>query len=481
MPIVVINKIDKPSADPDRVVDEVFDLFAAMGASDEQQDFPVVYAAARNGMAKLDMNDPDGDFECLFEAILDKIPVPEGDKDNPVQAQVFTLDYDNYVGKIGISRIFNGTLKKGSTIMLAKADGEFVKGKISKLIGFHGLNRMEIQEAEAGDIVAIAGMETVDVGDSVVDPNNPMPLDPMHIEEPTLTVVFSVNDSPLAGTEGKHVTSNKLKDRLESEMQTNVAMKLEVVGEGKFKVSGRGELQITVLAENMRRENIEFGISRPEVIVKEIEGIKCEPFEHLVIDVPQDYSGTVIERLGKRKAEMTSMLPMGEGFTRIEFEIPARGLIGFRGGFLTDTKGEGVMNHSFLEFRPYSGSVESRQYGALISMESGTALAYSLFNLQDRGALFVEPQTKVYSGMIIGEHSRTNDLEVNPIKGKQQSNVRSSGADDAIKLVPPRDMNLEKALEWIEEDELLEVTPLNVRIRKRYLDPSERRRHSRQK
>ncbi len=479
MPIVVINKIDKPSADPERVVDEVFDLFAAMDANDEQQDFPVIYAAARDGIAKRDMADEDGNFECLFETILERIPVPDGDKDNSLQAQVFTLDYDNYVGKIGISRIFNGTIKKGDAITLAKADGELVKGKVSKLIGFHGLNRMEINEAEAGDIIAIAGMETVDVGDSVVDPNNPMPLDPMHIEEPTLTVVFSVNDSPLAGTEGKHVTSNKLKDRLEQEMQTNVAMRLEIVGEGKFKISGRGELQITVLAENMRREDFEFGISRPEVIVKEIEGIKCEPFEHLVIDTPDDYSGTVIERLGKRKAEMKSMLPMGEGFTRIEFEIPARGLIGFRGQFLTDTRGEGVMNHSFLEFRPYSGSVESRQYGALISMESGVALAYSIFNLQDRGVMFIEPQTKVYSGMIIGEHSRSNDLEVNPIKGKQQSNVRSSGADDAIKLVPPRDMNLEKALEWIEEDELLEVTPKNIRIRKRYLDATERKRHAR--
>ncbi len=479
MPIVVINKIDKPSADPERVVDEVFDLFAAMDANDEQQDFPVIYAAARDGIAKLDMADEDGNFECLFETILERIPVPDGDKDNSLQAQVFTLDYDNYVGKIGISRIFNGTIKKGDAITLAKADGELVKGKVSKLIGFHGLNRMEINEAEAGDIIAIAGMETVDVGDSVVDPNNPMPLDPMHIEEPTLTVVFSVNDSPLAGTEGKHVTSNKLKDRLEQEMQTNVAMRLEIVGEGKFKISGRGELQITVLAENMRREDFEFGISRPEVIVKEIEGIKCEPFEHLVIDTPDDYSGTVIERLGKRKAEMKSMLPMGEGFTRIEFEIPARGLIGFRGQFLTDTRGEGVMNHSFLEFRPYSGSVESRQYGALISMESGVALAYSIFNLQDRGVMFIEPQTKVYSGMIIGEHSRSNDLEVNPIKGKQQSNVRSSGADDAIKLVPPRDMNLEKALEWIEEDELLEITPKSIRIRKRYLDATERKRHAR--
>jgi GTP-binding protein len=477
-PIVVINKIDKPSADPERVVDEMFDLFVAMDATEDQLDFPIIYAAARDGMAKLDMADEDGDFKCIFDTIINQIPVPDGSPDNPAQAQVFTLDYDNYVGKIGIARIFNGRIAKGDTIMLAKADGEQVKGRVSKLIGFHGLNRMEIERAEAGDIVAIAGLETVDVGDSIVDPANPMPLDPMHIEEPTLTVVFSVNDSPLAGTEGKHVTSNKIKDRLEAEMHTNVAMRYETVGEGKFKVSGRGELQITVLAENMRRENFEFGIGRPEVIVKEIEGVKCEPFEHLVIDVPEEFGGTVIERLGKRKAEMKSMLPMGEGYQRIEFEIPARGLIGFRGMFLTDTKGEGVMNHSFLEFRPYSGSVESRQYGALISMEGGTALAYSIFNLQDRGSMFIEPQSKVYPGMVIGEHSRSNDLDVNPIKGKQQSNVRSSGADDAIKLVPPREMNLEKALEWIEEDELLEVTPLSIRIRKRYLDATERKRHA---
>ncbi len=481
MPIVVINKIDKPSADPDRVVDEVFDLFVAMGATDEQQDFPIVYAAARDGIAKMDMDDEDGNFECLFETIINEVPVPDGDANNPAQAQVFTLDYDNYVGKIGIARIFNGTVRKGDNIMLAKADGEMTKGRISKLIGFMGLARTEIDQAEAGDIIAFAGLETVDVGDSVVDPDNPMPLDPMHIEEPTLTVVFSVNDSPLAGTEGKHVTSNKLQTRLESEMTTNVAMQLEVIGEGKFKVSGRGELQITILAENMRREDFEFGISRPEVIVKEIEGVKCEPFEHLVIDVPEENSGTIIERLGKRKAEMKAMTPMGEGFTRIEFEIPARGLIGFRGQFLTDTKGEGIMNHSFMDFRAFSGSVESRQYGALISMENGTALAYSIFNLQDRGVMFIGPQDKVYNGMIVGEHSRSNDLEINPIKGKQQSNVRSSGADDAIKLVPPRDMSMEKALEWIEDDELLEVTPKSVRIRKRYLNEIERKRHSRTK
>ncbi|MEE8589664.1 MAG: GTP-binding protein, partial [Sulfurimonadaceae bacterium] len=310
-PIVVINKIDKPSAEPDRVVDEVFDLFADMGATDEQQDFKVIYAAARDGIAKEDMADEDGDFTCLFKAIINDVPEPKGDRENAAQAQVFTLDYDSYVGKIGIARIFNGQISKGDNVLLAKADGELVKGRISKLIGFLGLNRMEIDTAEAGDIVAFAGLETVDVGDTVCDPTNPVALDPMHIEEPTLSVIFSVNNSPLAGQEGKYVTSNKIQERLEAEMTTNVAMKLERVGEGKFRVSGRGELQITVLAENMRREGFEFGISRPEVIVREIEGVKCEPFEHLVIDVPEDLSGGVIERLGKRKAEMKSMIPMG--------------------------------------------------------------------------------------------------------------------------------------------------------------------------
>ena len=478
-PIVVIIEIDKPEAECDRVVDEVFDLFADMGATDEQQDFKIIYAAARDGIAKEDMDDEDGDFTCLFKSIINDVPEPQGDKENPAQAQVFTLDYDNYVGKIGIARIFNGQISKGDNVLLAKADGELVKGKISKLIGFLGLQRMEIDTAEAGDIVAFAGIETVDVGDTVCDPVTPVALDPMHVEEPTLSVVFSVNNSPLAGQEGKFVTSNKIQERLESEMTTNVAMRFERIGEGKFRVSGRGELQITVLAENMRRENFEFGISRPQVIVREIEGVKCEPFEHLVIDVPEDLSGGVIERLGKRKAEMKSMIPMGSGFQRIEFEIPARSLIGFRGQFLTDTKGEGVMNHSFIEFRPFSGKVESRPYGALVSMETGTTLSFSLFGLQDRGVLFIGPQVKVYEGMIVGEHSRSNDLAINPIKGKAQSNVRSSGADEAIKLVPPRNLSLERALEWIEDDELLEVTPLNIRVRKVYLTESERKRHAR--
>ncbi len=475
-PIVVVNKIDKPAAEPDRVVDEVFDLFVAMGASDKQLDFPVVYAAARDGYAMKSLDDEKKNLEPLFETILEHVPSPSGSVDEPLQMQIFTLDYDNYVGKIGIARVFNGSVKKNESVLLMKSDGSKENGRITKLIGFLGLARTEIENAYAGDIVAIAGFSAMDVGDSVVDPANPMPLDPMHLEEPTMSVYFAVNDSPLAGLEGKHVTANKLKDRLLKEMQTNIAMKCEEMGEGKFKVSGRGELQITILAENLRREGFEFSISRPEVIIKEENGIKCEPFEHLVIDTPQDFSGAIIERLGKRKAEMKAMNPMSDGYTRLEFEIPARGLIGYRSEFLTDTKGEGVMNHSFLEFRPFSGSVESRKNGALISMENGEATAFSLFNIQERGTLFINPQTKVYVGMVIGEHSRDNDLDVNPIKSKHLTNMRASGSDDAIKLTPPRTMVLERALEWIEEDEILEVTPLNLRIRKKILDPNMRKR-----
>ena len=475
-PIVVVNKIDKPAGDPERVVNEIFDLFVALEANDAQLEFPVIYAAAKSGIARNSLEDTNEDMIPLFEKIIEHVPAPSGDVDNPLQLQVFTLDYDNYVGKIGIARIFNGKISKNQNVALLKADGTQINGRISKLIGFLGLDRMEINEANKGDIVAIAGFEALDVGDTISDPNNPAPLSPLHIEEPTLSVIFSVNDGPLAGTEGKFVTSNKIDERLANEMKTNIAMKYENIGEGKFKVSGRGELQITILAENMRREGFEFCLGRPEVIVKEINGVKCEPYELLVIDAPDDCTGTVIEKLGKRKAEMKSMSPTGDGQTRMEFEIPARGLIGFRSQFLTDTRGEGVMNHSFLEFRPFGGNVEKRQNGALVTMENGVALGYSLWNLQDRGVLFIAPQAKVYIGMIIGEHSRPNDLDVNPIKGKNLTNVRASGSDDAIKLVPPRDLNLERALEWIEEDELVEITPKTIRIRKRYLDPTTRRR-----
>jgi GTP-binding protein len=480
-PIVVVNKIDKPAGEPDRVVDEVFDLFDQMGANEKQLEFPVLYAAARDGYAKLALEDENKDLTPLFETIIAEVPAPKGSKENPTQLQVFTLDYDNFIGRIGISRIFNGVVKLGDTVTLVKADGEKTNGRITKLLGFKGLDRMEIKEAEAGDIVAVAGFETMDIGDTLCDPNHIEALDPLHVEEPTLSVILSVNDSPLAGLEGKNVTATKIKDRLQKEMRTNVAMRVEEQGEGKFKVSGRGELQITILAENLRREDFEFSISRPEVIVKEENGVHLEPFEYLVVDVPDDFSGAVIEKLGKRKAEMKSMNPMGDGQTRIEFEIPARGLIGYRSEFLTDTKGEGIMNSSFLEYRAFTGTHHTRMNGALISMEKGAAAGYAIFNLQDRGRMFIVPAQEVYVGMVIGEHARSNDLDVNPIKGKQLTNVRSSGTDDAIKLVPPMDMNLERALEWIEDDELLEITPKNIRIRKKVLDPNMRKRASKKK
>jgi len=480
-PIVVVNKIDKDAAEPDRVVDEVFDLFDQMGATEEQLEFPVVYAAAKNGISKLSLDSDNETMIPLLDMILEEVPAPTGSDDNGLQLQVFNLSHDNFIGKIGVARIFNGTISMGENVTLVKADGEKINGRVSKLIGFKGLERIDIKEAGHGDIVAIAGFETIDVGDSLCDPKNPMPLDPLHIEEPTLSVTFAVNNSPLAGTEGKFVTSNKIQERLDFEMNTNIAMQYEAKGEAAFEVRGRGELQITILAENMRREGFEFSISRPEVIVKVIDGVKCEPFEHLVCDVPDEFSGAVIETLGKRKAVMSNMVPMGNGETRIEFEIPARGLIGYRGQFLTDTKGEGVMNHSFLEFRPHSGTVTSRMNGALVSTELGEAVAFSLFNLQDRGIMFVSPQDKVYAGMVIGEHARANCLDVNPVKAKQQSNVRSSGADEAIKIIPARDMSLEHALEWIEDDELVEVTPVSIRVRKRELDAGLRRRNDKAK
>jgi len=480
-PIVVVNKIDKPGAEPDRVVDEVFDLFANMDANEDQLEFPVVYAAARDGYAKINLEDENKDLTPLFETIINEVPEPKGSPENPAQAQVFTLDSDPFIGKIGISRIFNGKLKKGDNLTLVRADGEKTNGRITKLIGFKGLDRIEIDEAEAGDIVAVAGFASVDIGDTLCDPEHIEALDPLHIEEPTLSVMMSVNDSPLAGTEGKHVTGNKIRERLLKEVETNIAMRVEDAGEGKFRVSGRGELQITILAENMRREGFEFSLSRPEVITKEEDGVHLEPFEYVVVDVPDEYSGAVIEKLGKRKAEMKSMTPMADGYTRIEFEVPARGLIGYRGEFLTDTKGEGIINSSFLEYRPFTGTHHTRINGALVSMENGEAAGFALFNLQDRGRLFIKPQDKVYTGMVIGENARPNDLDVNPIKGKQLTNVRASGSDDAIKLVPPADMNLEKSLEWIEDDELLEITPLHIRIRKKVLDPVARKRASRKK
>ncbi|WP_163327784.1 translational GTPase TypA [Desulfurobacterium thermolithotrophum] len=480
-PILVVNKIDKPAAEPDRVVDEVFDLFVDMDATEEQLEFPVIYASAKNGYAKLNLEDDNNDLLPLFETIISHIPEPSGSSDAPLQMQIFTLDYDNYVGRIGIARVFNGIVKKGMAAKVIGQDGEIREGKITKLYTFKGLKRLEVDNAPVGDIVAVAGFEELNIGDTIADYENPVPLSPLHIEEPTISVFISVNDSPLAGTEGKHVTATKLKDRLQKEMRTNVAMKFKELGEGKFKVSGRGELQIAILAETLRREGYEFSISRPEVIVKEENGKRLEPFELLVVDVPDEFTGTVIEKIGKRKGEMISMSPMGAGRTRIEFVIPSRGLIGYRSEFLTDTKGEGIMNSTFLEYREFSGVPYRRKNGAIVSMENGVATAYALYNLQERGKLFVKPGDKVYKGMIIGEHNREGDIDVNPIRGKKLTNIRAAGSDEAIKLAPPVEMTLERALEWIEEDELVEVTPESIRLRKKFLDPNERKRYQKQK
>lgn len=480
-PILVVNKIDKPAAEPDRVVDEVFDLFVDMDATEEQLDFPVIYASAKNGYAKLNLEEDNNDLIPLFETIISHIPEPSGSPDAPLQMQVFTLDYDNYVGRIGIARVFNGIVKRGMAAKVIGQNGEIREGRITKLYTFKGLERLEVDEVPVGDIVAVAGFEELNIGDTIADYENPVPLSPLHIEEPTISVFISVNDSPLAGTEGKHVTATKLKDRLQREMRTNVAMKFEELGEGKFKVSGRGELQIAILAETLRREGYEFSISRPEVIVKEENGKKLEPFELLVVDVPDEFTGAVIEKIGKRKGEMVSMSPMGAGRTRIEFVIPSRGLIGYRSEFLTDTKGEGIMNSTFLEFREFSGAPYRRKNGAIVSMENGVATAYALYNLQDRGKLFVKPGDKVYKGMIIGEHNREGDIDVNPIRGKKLTNIRAAGSDEAIKLAPPIEMTLERALEWIEEDELVEVTPESIRLRKKFLDPNERKRYQKQR
>jgi GTP-binding protein len=477
-PIVVLNKVDKPAAEPDRVVDEVFDLFVSFEATDEQLDFPVIYASAKLGFARYDLEDKNMDLTPLFETIVKHTPPPSGSKEEPLQMQIFTLDYDNYVGRIGIARIFNGEVKRGDEVVLVEQKtGNVQKGRVTKLFTFKGLERLEVDRAPAGDIVAVAGFEDVEIGDTIASPENPVPLPPLHIEEPTISVFISVNDSPLAGTEGEHVTATKLKNRLQKEMRTNVAMKFEEIGEGKFKVSGRGELQIAILAETLRREGFEFSISRPEVVVKEEKGEKLEPFELLVVEVPDEYTGAVIEELGRRKGELLSMNKSGEGRTRLEFVIPSRGLIGYRSKFLTDTKGEGIMASSFLDFRKFSGKPYRRKNGAIVSVENGEATAYSLGYIQERGKLFIKPGDKVYRGMVIGEHNREGDLDVNPVRGKKLTNVRAAGSDENVKLAPPVEMSLERALEWIEEDELVEVTPLSIRIRKKFLNPNDRKRY----
>jgi GTP-binding protein len=476
-PIVVVNKIDRPGAMPDKAVDATFDLFAALGANDEQLDFPIVYASAKNGYAKLNLNDADTDLTCLFETILERVAPPTGDPKAPLQMLATTLHWDDFIGRIVVGRIANGTLKQGQDVAVLHADGSKSQARITKLLGFKGLQRVDIPKAEAGDIVAVAGIETINIGETIADRDNPVALPVIKVDEPTLTMELHVNSSPLAGTEGKFVTTRQIRDRLFKEIRTNVAMRVEETGSSDvYKISGRGELHIAILLENMRREGFEMAVSRPAVITREANGVKEEPYEHVTVDVESDYQGTVIEKLGRRGAEMTHMQTNPDGSTRIEFICPTRGLIGYTSEFLTDTRGTGVLHHVFHAYGPFIGALPKRPNGVLVSMTDGESVAYALWGLQERGRLFVGSGEKLYEGMIIGIHSRDNDLVVNATKEKKLTNVRASGKDDAIDLVPPIKLTLERAIEFIEDDELVEITPKSIRLRKRFLKEHERKR-----
>ncbi|BCR05254.1 GTP-binding protein [Desulfuromonas versatilis] len=476
-PIVVINKIDRPGARPEKVVDMVFDLFCELNATEEQLDFPIVYASAKQGFAKRELDQESADLEPLFQMIAERVAPPEANPDAPLQMLVTSIAYNDYIGRIATGKIFNGRIKAGESVALVQRDGKVIRGRISKLLGYEGLKQVELADAIAGDIVTVAGFDDVGIGETFAAADKPEALPYVAIDEPTLSMNFIVNSSPFAGREGKWVTSRNIRDRLMKELRTNVSLRVEDTSNtDTFKVSGRGELHLSILIENMRREGFELAVSKPEVIFREIEGERCEPFEYLVIDVPEEHQGTVIEKLGPRKAEMVAMHSM-DGVNRLEFVIPARGLIGFRTEFMTDTRGTGVMNHTFHGYAPYKGPIPGRKNGVLIAMEAGETVAYSLFGLQDRGILFVPPGIEVYEGMIIGQHAKENDLVVNASRGKKLTNVRASGSDDAIRLTPPRILTLEQALEYIDEDELVEVTPKSIRLRKKHLDANERKKH----
>ncbi|MRR58248.1 MAG: translational GTPase TypA [Deltaproteobacteria bacterium] len=475
-PIVVINKIDRPGARPSEVVDMVFDLFCELQASDEQLDFAIVYTSAKMGYAKLEMTDESEDMEPLFETIINNVSPPEGDPVAPFQMLVTNIDYNDYIGRIATGKIFNGRVEAGETVALVKRTGAVQKGRISKLLGYEGLRQVEITEAYTGDIVTIAGFDEVGIGETLAASDNPVPLPYVSIDEPTLAMNFIVNNSPFAGREGKQVTSRNIRERLDKELRTNVSLRVEDTGNADtFLVSGRGELHLSILIENMRREGFEMAVSKPEVILREIDGRKQEPMEYLVVDVPSEHQGTIIEKMGPRKGEMVAMHQMGE-VIRLEFIIPARGLIGLRGELLTETRGTGVMTHTFHGYAPYRGEIPGRKNGVLMAMEPGETTAYALDALQPRGVLFIGAGVEVYGGMIIGQHAKENDLDVNPCKGKKLTNIRASGSDDAIKLTPPRNLTLEQALEFIDDDELVEVTPTSIRLRKKELDPNKRKR-----
>lgn len=477
-PIVVINKIDKPSARPSWVIDQTFELFDNLGATDEQLDFPIVYASGLSGFAKLDENDESSDMRPLFETILKHTPPPNGNADATLQLQISQLDYDNYTGRLGIGRILNGRIKPGQVVAVMNHEEQVAQGRINQLLGFQGLERVPLEEAEAGDIVIISGIEDIGIGVTITDKDNPKGLPMLSVDEPTLTMDFMVNTSPLAGTEGKFVTSRQIRDRLQKELLTNVALRVEDTADADvFRVSGRGELHLTILLENMRREGFELAVGKPRVVFREINGQKCEPYENLTVDVPDENQGAVMEELGRRRGELTNMESDGNGRTRLEYHIPARGLIGFQGEFLTLTRGTGLMSHVFDDYAPVKPDMPGRHNGVLVSQEQGEAVAYALWNLEDRGRMFVSPNDKVYEGMIIGIHSRDNDLVVNPLKGKKLTNVRASGTDEAVRLTTPIKLTLEGAVEFIDDDELVEITPQSIRLRKRYLSELERRRH----
>ncbi len=480
-PIVVINKIDRPGARPDWVLDQTFDLFDRLGATDEQLDFPVVYASALNGYASLDPEVREGDMTPLFETIVSEVSPPDADLDGPFQMQVSALDYNSYVGLIGIGRIKRGRIRANSPVKVIDREGRVRQGRMLQLLGFHGLERVEVQEAQAGDIIAFTGMEELYISDTLCDPEQVEALPPLTVDEPTVSMTFQVNTSPFAGRDGKYITSRNLRDRLMEELKHNVALRVEETDDpDKFRVSGRGELHLGILIENMRREGYELGVSRPEVLLREENGEKLEPYEQLVVDVEEAHQGAVMEKLGERRGELRDMQPDGKGRVRLEYLIPSRGLIGFQTEFLTATSGTGLMHHVFDHFGPYRpGRIGERNNGVLVANAQGKALAYALFNLQERGRLFIGPGEEVYEGMIIGIHSRDNDLVVNPMKAKQLTNIRAAGSDENILLTPPIRLTLEQALEFIDDDELVEVTPNHIRLRKKLLKEHERKRAAR--
>jgi len=475
--VVVINKIDRPDARPEEVVDEVLDLFIDLEANEDQLECPFVYTSAKKGTASLSSHEEGHNMMPLFETIINYIPAPKGEQDAPLQMLVSTVDYNDYVGRIAIGKVERGTIREGQEAVLCNMDGEQRKVKLTNLYTFDGLKRVPISQAEVGDIVAVSGVEGINIGDTICDADHPEPLPFVKISEPTISMTFSVNTSPFAGQEGKYVTSRNLRERLFKEDYTDVSLRVEETDSpDAFKVSGRGELHLSILIENMRREGYEFQVSKPTVINKEIDGKICEPMERVVVDVPEQYMGIVIEKLGKRKGELISIGENKGGRNRLEFSIPARGLFGYRSEFLTDTRGEGILNSIFAGYEPYKGEIISRQQGSLVAFESGEAVTYGLYNAQERGTLFIEPGTKVYEGMVVGQNNRQGDIEVNVCKKKHVSNMRASGSDEALRLTPAKKMTLEEAIEFIDDDELVEVTPKNIRIRKAILDTAERKR-----